>query len=55
MKRPLALITTGLTLSSCACKDGSCPFGFKKKPDACCTTPAAACCAPTTAKKTVKH
>ncbi|HEY1049976.1 MAG TPA: hypothetical protein VGE39_09490 [Prosthecobacter sp.] len=30
----LALVITGLTLSSCACKDGKCMFG-KKKAAAC--------------------
>jgi hypothetical protein len=39
----LALVASALTLSSCASKDGSCPFGFKKK--ACPTNCAKACCA----------
>jgi hypothetical protein len=39
----LALVASALTLSSCACKDGSCPVGFKKK--ACPTSCAKPCCA----------
>lgn len=47
----LALITAGLTLSSCVCKDGKCMFSKNKKTSACCTAgstakkgTAAACC-----------
>lgn len=47
----LALVTTGLTLSSCVCKDGKCMFG-KKKADACCTAKKTdACCSSGTAAK----
>ncbi len=47
----LALVASALTLSSCACKDGKCPFGMKKKPAACAT-----CCAATPAPtKAAKH
>lgn len=38
----LALVASALTLSSCANKDGKCPFGFKKKAD-CCSSGAACC------------
>ncbi len=46
----LALVATGLSLSSCACKDGKCMFSKKKSTAAsCCATPAkgkpaASCC-----------
>lgn len=35
-----ALIATGLTLSSCTCKDGKCSMNLKKKAPAACTS----CC-----------
>lgn len=43
----LALVITGLTLSSCACKDGKC--GMKKKDASCCSagtvkTKGGSCC-----------
>lgn len=38
----LALVTTGLTLSSCACKDGKCMFSKKKTADSCCSSGSAA-------------
>jgi hypothetical protein len=50
----LALVTAGLMLSSCAaCKNGKCPFSFKKKaPEACAT-----CCdaKPGASKTAHKH
>jgi len=49
----LALIATGLTLSSCACKDGKCGHG--KKDASCCSagtvkTKGGSCCSATPAK-----
>lgn len=49
----LALVATGLTLSSCT-SDGRCIFAGKKKD--CCATGTAACCAKKTDDcKTCKH
>lgn len=39
----LALVSTGLTLSSCVCKDGKCMFSKKKAAaDSCCSSGTAA-------------
>ncbi len=48
----LALVATSLMLSNCACKDGGCPFGSKKK--ACPTDCTKPCCAKKPECKTCK-